>query len=98
MNAKNAQRGLFDLLLQIIKKLGGKELPNRDLQPVANFLDGRDGGGGVPSADDVVQGGLRDPANGGQLIQGDVVCLAQFYDPQSDRFVNSHRALLTQVG
>lgn len=56
---------LLDLLLQIVEKVGGKKLQNRDLQPVANFLDGRNGGGGVATADDVVQGGLRDTAHGG---------------------------------
>lgn len=46
----------------MLKQRIGKELGNSDPQSIADFLDGGYGGAVVPPADDIVEGGLGDPA------------------------------------
>ena len=52
----------------MIKNRRGKKVNNRNIQTVADLLNRGYGGGGVSPADDVVQGGLRDAADGGKLV------------------------------
>ena len=83
-------RILPNLLLQILEEGAVEKLQDRDLQPVADLLDGGNGSGGVSAADDVVQRGLRDAADGGKLVERNIVRSAQLQYAKSDRFANSH--------
>ena len=44
----------------------------RDAQPIAKFLDGRDGGAVVSSVDNVVNGGLGYSAHRAKLVDGNL--------------------------
>ena len=64
---------LFDLLLKVQELRAVKELGKGHFQPVAQLFDGRDRRAVVAPADNVVQGGLRDSADGGKAVDGHVV-------------------------
>ena len=55
----------------------GKELSNGDPQPIADFLDGGYGGAVVPPADDIIEGGLGDPALDAESVEGDIPFFAK---------------------
>ena len=83
--------GLFDFLLQSCKQRGAKEFLNRNTQSVAKFLDRRNGSAIIPSADNIVHGGLRNTADAAELVNGDVSFLAQLNDSLPDSFAYGHR-------
>lgn len=68
---------LPNLLLQIAEQFVFKEFCNGDVQTVAQFFDGGDGGAVIPSAGDIVDGGLRNTAERSQLIDGDAMDAAK---------------------
>ena len=63
---------LFDFLLQMIENIRCKELDNRNIQTITQFLNSCYCRAVVPTADNVVDGRLRDAAHGAQLIYCDV--------------------------
>lgn len=63
---------LFDLLLKVQELRAVEELGQGDFRPAANILDGHDRRAVVPPADNVIQVGLHDPADGGKAVDGDV--------------------------
>ena len=62
--ARNLVPALLYFLFQLRKQFVLKEIDQRDPQSVADLLDRRDRRAVVPSADDVVEGRLRDAGNG----------------------------------
>jgi hypothetical protein len=56
---------LFDFLLQVVEDGRVEKVLDGDLQAVADFFDGGDGGGVISAGDDVVQGRLGQTANVG---------------------------------
>ena len=91
-------RSLFDFLLKVLEKRRGEKVEDRDLKTVADLFDRGNRCGIVSSADDIVQGGLRDAAYGGKLVQCNVVLLTKLQNAHSDRVSNIHVFLLTLVG
>ena len=69
-----------------------KKFPQGDVQPVAQFLDGGDGGAVVAPADDVVDGGLGHAAEGGQPVDSDPTLGAKLQDPRPDRCIGGDSA------
>lgn len=63
---------LPDFLLQIPEYIRVEKFFQRDAQPIAKFLDGRDGGAVVSSVDDVVNGGLGYSAHRAKLVDGNL--------------------------
>ena len=61
----------MDLLLQIVEDGCVEELPKRDVQSVAELLDGGHSGAVVPPADNIVESGLGHAAEGRQPVDGD---------------------------
>ena len=83
-------RVLLDLLLQIPKQLGIEEVFNGDSQTIAEFLDRRDGGAAVASADDIVHCGLGHAAHAAEFIDGNVTLIAEFQDAFLDGLADVH--------
>ena len=67
-----------------------EEVLHGDPQPIAEFLDGRDRGAAVASADDVVDCGLGHTAHAAEPIDGNVTLPAQFQDAFLDGFADVH--------
>ena len=65
-------KSLFDFLFQMIENIWCKELDNRNIQTIAQFLNGCYCRAVVSTADNVVDGRLRDAAYGAQFIYCDV--------------------------
>ena len=75
---------LFDLLHQIQKQFRLKEVDDRNAEAVAEFLNGRNRGAVVASADNVVHCGLGHAAANTQGVDGNILLLAQFDNPLPD--------------
>ena len=74
------------------KEIGGEKNLNFDADTVTDFFDGCNGGTVVPTADDVVQGGLCDSADGSEFVYGNLVFCAKFKDAKSDCHTYIHAA------
>ena len=61
---------LFYFLFQTAEQFVIEKIVYRNAQPVANFFDGGNGSAVVPSADDVVKGGLGNTTEGRKLVYG----------------------------
>ena len=62
----------FHFRFYVFEKIIIEEINDRDSQTVAQFLERRDGGAVVASADHIVHGGLRDAADRAQLVDSQV--------------------------
>ncbi len=67
-----------------------EELDDRKIQSVADLLNGGDRRTVVSAADDIVQGRLRDPGEGGKPIDRDPALGAKTTDPPPYRFSDFH--------
>ena len=65
-------KSLFDFLFQMIENIWCKELDNRNIQTITQFLNSCYCRAVVSTADNVVDGRLRDAAHGAQFIYCDV--------------------------
>ena len=63
-------------LLQPLKKGRIEEVADRELKSISDLLNGRHRGGIVATADDIIQGRLRDPRDRGKLIQRNIILAA----------------------
>ena len=72
-----------------------EELDDRKIQAVADLLNGGDRRAVVPAADDIVQGRLRDPGEGGEPIDRDPALGAKTTDPPPYRFPDFHMRSLS---
>ena len=81
----------FDLLFKVLEDRRVEEVPQGDVQSVAELFDGGHGGGVVAPADDVVDRGLGHAADGGQPVDGDPPLPAQVQDPLPDGRAGIHR-------
>ena len=75
----------MNFLLQVVKDGSVEELPQGDVQSVAEFLDGGHGGAVISSADDVVERGLGYAAEGRQPVDGDLPLGTEFQDSGAHR-------------
>lgn len=64
---------LFNFLFQIPEQFRIEEVLNRDSQTIAEFLDCRNCCAAVPTADDVVDGGLGHTAHATELVDGTII-------------------------
>lgn len=76
---------LLNLLLQIVKGRIVKELPQGDVQAVAQLLDGGYGDAVIAPTDNVVESGLRHAAEGSQAIDRDLLLGAELQNPGAHR-------------
>ena len=67
----------LDLLFQCLKFSSGEKFIQRDAKTVAQLFNGSDGGTVISPAGNVVDGGLRNTAEGPQLIDGDAMDAAK---------------------
>ena len=81
---------LLNFLFQIPKKITVKEIQNRDVQPVTDFLDGGDGGALIAAADDIVQCGLGDATQGAKPVDGDLPLSTKLEDSIFNCNANDH--------
>ena len=74
-----------------------EKLDDRKIQSVADLLNGGDRRAVVSAADDIVQGRLRDPGEGGKPIDRDPALGAKTTDPPPYRFSDFHTHTLFLV-
>lgn len=74
-----------------------KEFLNGDTETVAQLLNGGNGGAAVPTADDVIDGGLGYAAHVAQLVDGQIPLPAQIQNAQPHCFTDVHRYHLTST-
>ena len=67
----------LDFLLQIPEEVRGKEICDRNAKAVAQLFERRHRGAVVAPSDNVIDRGLRDAADGTQLIYRQIVLTAQ---------------------
>ena len=87
---QHASFWLLDLLLQRVKLRCGEKFTERNIQSVAKLFDCGYACAVISAADDIIYGGLCDPAHAAQLIDGNTPHPAQFNDAASNSFTNTH--------
>ena len=79
---------LLEFLIQIPEEVRIEELLDGNSQAITKLFDGGNGGAPIAATDNIVHGGLGDTAHGAQLIDGNVLLLAEFQDAFLDCFID----------
>ena len=74
-----------------------KEFLNGDTKAIAQFFDCGNSGAAVPSADDVIDGGLGHAAHVAQFVDGQIPFPAQIQNAQPHSFTDVHQYHLTST-
>ena len=88
---------LFNFLLQMIEQIMFKEFLNGDTETVAQLLNGGNSGAAVPSADNIIDGGLGHAAHVAQFVDGQIPFPAQIQNAQPHCFTDVHQYHLTST-
>ena len=82
---------LLYLLFKIPEQVRMKEILYCDSESITELFDRRNGCAVVTSADDIIDGRLRNAAEIAEFVNGDALRITQFNDSHSNRFSDAQQ-------